>query len=99
MRADSEQIRATADRMEAWGEEFSNDVEELMGQVRELMESHWLGEAATSHASAWEEWEDGAKQVAEALSGDAALLRQAAEGYDGTESDNKQQLDSVQFNW
>ena len=56
VKADSEQIRATADRIQTWGEEFENDVAELMGQVRELMESHWLGEAAATHAAAWSEW-------------------------------------------
>jgi WXG100 family type VII secretion target len=106
VRADAEQIRAAADRAQAWGEEFEHDVEELMGQVRELMGAHWLGEAAASHADAWSTWEDGAKHVARALSGDAALLRQAGEEYDGTEAENKQQLDTVwqqfdviQINW
>ena len=79
--ASPEQVHATASRISEWADELWNDVAAVAGKASSLLSAGWRGDAANTHREAWTDWEDGARRIAAALSGDAALLHQAASAF------------------
>lgn len=58
---------------------------QLSSQIAPL-QSEWRGAAQASFEALWNEWQSGAKQLHEALTGIATLTQQAAQSYESTES-------------
>ncbi|WP_280267949.1 WXG100 family type VII secretion target [Nocardia wallacei] len=80
-----EDVHAAADWLEASAREFATDLGNLMREVRSFVGGDWNGPAAGTHGEAWDEWEQGARQVLTGLEHDAAALRHAAASFRGTE--------------
>ncbi|GAB2706678.1 WXG100 family type VII secretion target [Nocardia thraciensis] len=80
-----EDVHAAADWLEASAREFGTDLGNLMREVRSFVGGDWNGPAAGTHGEAWDEWEQGARQVVTGLEHDAAALRQAASSFRRTE--------------
>jgi WXG100 family type VII secretion target len=57
--------------------------------------SGWSGAAASSCATLWEEWHDGAAKLVERLAHSSYLLERAAVAYDQTETISAQSVRGV----
>lgn len=88
MRTDPQVMHRTADRLTVLSDELWDDIDTIRSEVENLMAAGWTGIAAKSHAALWDEWVDSARQAVAALSNDAALLHQAADGYTRTDDSN-----------
>lgn len=97
MRSDPGQMHSVANRVSSLADEFWDDVDGLRRQAEELMTADWTGDAAGTHAPLWTEWVDSARQVSAALSNDAALLHQAADGYSATDDASAADLDGIRL--
>ena len=95
MRANSEQMHMTADRVAALADEFWNDVDSLRKEADGVMTADWVGDASESHAALWAEWVQSARAVVGALSGDAGLLHHAADQYHASDSETADHISSL----
>ncbi|WP_155946539.1 WXG100 family type VII secretion target [Mycobacterium sp. URHD0025] len=70
---------------------------ELDGIEREWdsLSATWLGDAASSYASPWQQWHEGADRVARALEESCDLLRQAATAYVAQDNDGAQPIADI----
>jgi early secretory antigenic target protein ESAT-6 len=68
--------------------------EQLDGMRRaiEPLASDWEGAASGSFQKLWDEWQNGARQVREALDGISKQLKSAGEAYARTEDDVKRSM-------
>lgn len=87
-------MSTTADWMKTTAQDFSDDVEKLMGEVQSLMQK-WRGSAADSHQTAWSDWADAARNLVGALTDDAAALRAAASTFRATDDGSAAALTAV----
>lgn len=75
--------------------------EHLMGQLAELdarvgqLLGGWRGASGTAYCSAWERWQQGAREVQIGLSMLAQLMAQAGAGYQDNEAGSARALRSV----
>lgn len=71
----------------------ANDVNEILGkltsQIADLA-SRWEGGASQAFHSRWTEWQNGAKQVQQAMDDMGTFLEQAAKAYEETETNLQQ---------
>ncbi|PXX55601.1 WXG100 family type VII secretion target [Nocardia tenerifensis] len=84
-------LRATATWLEQSAHEFADDVDSHMRKVHEFVGGEWRGDAAKSHQSPWDDWEEGARRIIGSFITDAGLLRDAAATYvrtDGGSADS-----------
>ncbi|OYD69715.1 WXG100 family type VII secretion target/type VII secretion effector (TIGR04197 family) [Rhodococcus sp. OK302] len=98
MHGNPEQMHATATRISDLADDFWDDVESLRRDSENLMTADWTGDAARTHAALWAEWVDSARQVASALTEDAALLHQAAAEYSKTDNANANTVATATLN-
>jgi WXG100 family type VII secretion target len=73
-----EQVHATADWLDKSAQDFRDELDSLMKEVRTFVGGEWQGAASGSHGDAWDEWEEGARQIIAGLEHDATALHQAA---------------------
>ncbi|WP_405161402.1 WXG100 family type VII secretion target [Nocardia sp. NBC_01499] len=90
--ANKTEIHTAADRVSRLAEGFADDIDGLMRRARSVIGAEWLGDAADTHHTAWEEWEGGVRRIVAALSADAVLLHQAAARFGGTDDGYAQAL-------
>ncbi len=88
-------MHSAADTMSRISEDFGNDLARLRKTVRSIVGSSWLGPAATSHDSAWDEFFDSTSDVVAGLSKDAAALHRAATEYAARDQATSQTLGRV----
>ena len=81
-------LRDTATWVDGTARELNSGVRNLYSEARGLLGAEWRGGAAGSHQDPWRDWFEAAMNLVEALQGDAALLRQVADGYEHTDGDN-----------
>ncbi|MDI9918792.1 WXG100 family type VII secretion target [Rhodococcus sp. IEGM 1379] len=91
-------MHETARRISDLADDFWDDVESLRRDSETLMTADWIGDAARTHAALWAEWIDSARQVAGALTEDAALLHQAATAYSKTDHANASSISGARLN-
>lgn len=85
-------VRVDAPRAVETSQAVAGDAEELRAELARLSHewdavlSGWSGAAASSYASCWEEWHDGAANLVERLAQSSQLLEEAAVAYDSQEA-------------
>ena len=89
------EIHAAADRIYGLAEGFADDIDELMRRARQVIGAEWLGDAADTHKTAWQDWEADVRRIMVALFADAALLHQAADRFGRTDDSNAGALSSL----
>ena len=87
-------LRDTATWMDGTAREINSGVRKVYGEAQALLGTQWRGGAAGSHEDPWRDWFDAARNLIEALRGDAALLRQVADAYERTDGDNAAGIDT-----
>lgn len=88
----SEQLHSVSSQLKSGSEEVSQRLDSMRSQVQNLVDSDWSGAASGSFNENYTKWNQGARQVKEALDGIAQLLAQAAQTYQETEDKLAQQL-------
>ncbi len=81
----SEQLASLAANLKSGNEQVQQQLASMRGQVAPVA-ADWQGAAAGNFQQLWQEWDQGAKQIQEALDGIAMLLQKAAQTYDAAES-------------
>lgn len=84
LRAD--EARDLAGEMKQAAGDATDRFESMRGRLNSLSDS-FRGQAATAFDSRYEEWDQGARQVVEALTGLSEWLNQAAETIEGVDTD------------
>ena len=75
--------------------DFNADVQQLLTEVRAVVGGSWQGGAASTHGDVWADWFTAANNLIGALEDDAVLLRGAAGGYAGTDTDSADAIDGI----
>ena len=88
----SEQLHSVSSQLKTGSEEVSQRLDSMRAQVQNLVDSDWSGAASASFHENYTKWNQGARQVKEALDGIAQLLAQAAQTYQQTEEQLARQL-------
>jgi 6 kDa early secretory antigenic target len=65
-----------------------------LGAAVQPLQGDWAGTAQQRFEALWLEWQNGAKQVHEALTGISQLTAQAAQNYESTEASNASSFNS-----
>ncbi len=81
-----EDVRAAAQWVEDSATEFDQEIQTFYKRVRTVIGGDWSGKAADSHDQPWIDWHGAATDVVDALRGDAAALRQAADIFVATDT-------------
>jgi len=81
----SEQLITLATNLRSGNEQVQQELAGMRAQVAPVA-ADWQGAASGNFQQLWQEWEQGAKQLQEALSGISILLQKAAQTYDAAES-------------
>ncbi|MFE7798696.1 WXG100 family type VII secretion target [Nocardia sp. NPDC057440] len=89
------EIHATADRVHGLADTFADDIDGLMRQARSVIGAEWLGDAANSHQSVWQDWEADVRRIVAALYEDAMVLHQVAERFGATDEGNANAMDGL----
>jgi WXG100 family type VII secretion target len=76
---------AVAGELDSVAQGLRSGVSSLDNEESGLLGSGWSGEAASAYSGVWQEWHEGAHQVAEGLARMSALLQDAASRYSGTD--------------
>ncbi|WP_216893997.1 WXG100 family type VII secretion target [Nocardia alni] len=90
-----DEMHSAADTMSRISEDFDNDLARLRKTVRSVVGSSWLGRAAESHDSAWDEFFDSTSDVVAGLAKDATALHRAAAEYAARDQTTGQALGRV----
>jgi WXG100 family type VII secretion target len=72
---------AVSGELDSVAQGLRSGVSSLDNEVASLLGSGWSGEAASAYSGVWQEWHEGAQQVAEGLMRMSALLQEAAGRY------------------
>lgn len=81
----SDQLRSVSQDLRSGSEEVSQRLESMRSQVQGLVDADWQGAASDSFRDMYEQWNQGARQVKEALDGISQMLGTAAQTYQDTE--------------
>jgi WXG100 family type VII secretion target len=81
----SDQLASLAASLKGGNEQVQQQLASMRSQVAPVA-ADWQGAAAGNFQQLWQEWDQGAKQIQEALDGIAMLLQKAAQTYDAAES-------------
>jgi WXG100 family type VII secretion target len=94
-------IRVDVLRALATSHAVAGDADELRAELSSLSRewaavlAGWSGAAASSYATHWEEWHDGAVKLVDTLARSSGLLEQAAVAYDAQEVASVRAMRSV----
>jgi|SRR5438067_1717654 WXG100 family type VII secretion target len=88
----SEQLHSVSSQLNSGSEEVSQRLEHMRSQVQQLVDADWTGAASNSFNDLYTEWNNGARQVKEALDGISRMLEQTARTYQETEDQLARQL-------
>ncbi len=81
----SDQLATLAVNLKSGNDQVQQELSSMRAQVAPVA-ADWQGAAAGNFQQLWQEWEQGAKQIQDALSGISMLLQKAAQTYDAAES-------------
>ncbi len=95
MGMDPAEVHATAGWLESSAQEFTDELDKLMREVRTFVGGDWQGSAADTHHDAWVEWEQGARHVVAGLHHAAAALHRAADTVVGSDRGNADGIDGT----
>ncbi len=80
----SEELRQQASTVKAGAAEVNDILAQLTGQIQTLA-STWEGAASAAFQTRWQEWQNGATQVQQAMDAMGIFLEEAARTYEETE--------------
>ncbi|WP_181063141.1 WXG100 family type VII secretion target [Nocardia nova] len=89
------QVHATADWLSTSAQDFRDELSALMKEVRSFVGGDWQGMASGSHSDAWDEWEEGARQIIAGLEHDADALHRAAATLHNTDQGSADSISST----
>lgn len=81
----SEDLMSVSSSLQSGAGEIDSRLKSMQGQVQSLIESGWQGAASTQFGSLYQEWNQGAAQLNQALEGISQLLSNASRTYAETE--------------
>jgi WXG100 family type VII secretion target len=81
-----EQLHSLSASVSRGSGEIDGTLAGLRGQIAPLVGGDWAGQASAQFNALWEQWQDGARQLNDALSGISGLLGQAGASYAQAES-------------
>src|SRR4051812_21579757 len=87
LKVTSEELDQIGGNLATGAQSIDEQLGQLRGQVAPLAGGDWVGAASGRFNELWNEWDSGAKQVHESLTGLSQLLRQAASSYAQTEEE------------
>lgn len=85
LKVTSEQLISLSQSLKTGSDQVQQQLASMRGQVAPLA-TDWEGSASAQFQQLWSQWESGAKQVQEALTGISTLLTRAGQTYDQAES-------------
>jgi len=89
------ELVATANLIGQSATDFNTDVQRLSIEVRAVVGGSRQGGAGSTDGDAWTDWFTAAGRSDRRVGGDAVLLRGAATGYAGTDTDSADALDGI----
>jgi WXG100 family type VII secretion target len=81
------ELQARAASLRSGAGEIEGQLSQMSSQISSLVGQDWEGQARDSFQALWQEWQNGARQVHEALQGISQLLDTAGRSFEQTESD------------
>ncbi|MGQ0679497.1 MAG: WXG100 family type VII secretion target [Actinomycetota bacterium] len=88
----SEELHSVSGQLRSGSEEVSQRLESMRSQVQGLVDADWAGAASDSFRDMYDQWNQGARQVKEALDGISRMLATAAQTYQDTEDQIARQM-------
>jgi WXG100 family type VII secretion target len=89
----SEQLYTLSTNLKSGSDQVQGELATMRSQVAPLA-TDWQGAASANFQQLWQEWEQGAKQIQDALNGISILLVKAAQTYDSAEGAIAQSMTS-----
>jgi WXG100 family type VII secretion target len=84
LKVTSEELISLSQSLKTGGDQVQAQLDAMRRQV-EPFATEWEGAASASFQQLWQEWQSGAAQVQQALTGISALLNQAGNTYQSAE--------------
>jgi WXG100 family type VII secretion target len=91
LKVTSEQLISSSQSLQAGSDQVQQQLTSLRNQIAPLA-SDWEGAASASFQQLWQEWDSGAKQLQEALTGISVLLSRAGQTYQSAEDSVKSSM-------
>ncbi|MGZ5369978.1 MAG: WXG100 family type VII secretion target [Aeromicrobium sp.] len=88
-------VNAVAQELHTVVGETTTELAGLDGRLHELLGSGWTGQAGAAFGGIWQRWHEGGEQLVRGLETMAALLEQAAQGYQQTDAEGAAAIDSA----
>ncbi|MDN5854326.1 MAG: WXG100 family type VII secretion target [Actinomycetia bacterium] len=85
----SEDLRNQSTAVKTGANEVSDILSRLTGQISDLA-ARWEGGASAAFQTRWQEWQQGAQNVRQAMEDMGIFLEQAAQAYEDTEESLRQ---------
>lgn len=90
----SEQLQSTSSELKSGSEEVAQQLNTMESKVKSVVDADWKGAASDSFREMWDQWQQGAAQVKEALDGISDMMAKAAQTYEETETQLANQMRS-----
>jgi len=90
----SDDLMTMSSSLQSGASDIDSRLKGMQGQVQSLIESGWQGAASAQFGSLYQEWNQGAAQLNQALEGISKLLANAATTYSQTEQAITQSMQS-----
>jgi WXG100 family type VII secretion target len=81
IRVTPEELESLSSKISGSGNVVSEQINTATAGVQNLVNQGWAGAASTQFDAIWREWENGAKQIQEAMMAMSAYLNKAAGAY------------------
>ena len=91
LKVTSEQLMSTSQSVKTGSDQVQQELTSLRNLVAPLA-ADWEGAASASFQQLWQEWESGARQIQEALTGISTLLGHAGQTYQTAEDSVKSSI-------
>jgi WXG100 family type VII secretion target len=91
----SDELRLVQSAISDAAADLGIGVSRAAGEVESLLGGGWSGTAASAFAAAWEQWRDGAAQLADALARCGSALAESAAGYDRADGESSAALNRI----
>jgi WXG100 family type VII secretion target len=82
----AEELEQLSTRLGAGASSIQEQLDSLRNSVAPLVGGDWAGTASDRFNALWTEWQSGARQIHEALTGLSSLLQGAGQAYAQTEA-------------
>ena len=84
----SEDLKSQSDQVQHGSQQVEDIVGRLGSQIQQLA-ANWAGGASDAFHQRWEEWQQGARDIQQAMDDMSQFLRNAADAYEQTEEQIK----------